>query len=266
MAILLGSLLYSGLLIGQIAAHSWIACTDYLEKNGDYWDASSCRAFARHGWQYTNKNEAFGTDKGYNINNPPPPNNNPCRTSRDDNGAYTSDHPMAVYHLGQEVIIAHPTKNHVADVGCTNKYIPDNGSFIYRSGVYPSQDPTLSQFKANEVADFGKAPFGHHIPDHVTRTYPKPGYQNAPKFCENPDKSLATNHFTIPNNLQPGRYTLLWAWYFNGPTELYTCCWEVDIVNTQAERDQRLQARGISTQDPVDMHPAVPQTGSDELP
>ena len=35
-------------------------------------------------------------------------------------------------------------------------------------------------------------------------TYPKPGYQNAPKFCENMDKALATNAFYIPN-VAPGK-------------------------------------------------------------
>ena len=96
------------LMTQQAAAHSWIACTDYLEKNGDYWDAGSCRAFARHGWQYTPRDEAFGTDRGYNINNPQEA--HACRTSRDDAQAYNSEHPMAAYYPGQEVIIAHPTK------------------------------------------------------------------------------------------------------------------------------------------------------------
>ena len=66
-------------------------------------------------------------------------------------------------------------------------------------------DPTLDEFKQNVVADLGRSPSGHSTPDEVTKTYPKPGYQNAPKFCENMDKALATNDFTVPNNLAPGK-------------------------------------------------------------
>lgn len=92
----------------RVSAHSWITCTDYLEQNGEYWSSNLCRAFPRHAAQFTNKNEQFGLDKGYNIINPP--NSAPCRTRGDDSGAYTADHPMAVYYLGQKVVITHPTK------------------------------------------------------------------------------------------------------------------------------------------------------------
>ena len=48
------------------------------------------------------------------------------------------------------------------------------------------------------------SPFGHTKSQAEITTYPKPGYQNAPKFCENMDKALATNAFYIPN-LEPGK-------------------------------------------------------------
>ena len=51
----------------------------------------------------------------------------------------------------------------MADVGCTNKYIPDNGNFIFVSEKNPVADPTISQFKANIVTDLGTAPFGHEV-------------------------------------------------------------------------------------------------------
>ena len=93
----------------QIAScHSWIACTDYLEQNGDYWNPALCRAFARHGSRFTPRNGQFGEDKGYNVINPPE--SAPCRTSRNDAEAYDGDHPMAAYYTGQTVVIVHPTK------------------------------------------------------------------------------------------------------------------------------------------------------------
>ncbi|XP_067949970.1 uncharacterized protein [Watersipora subatra] len=239
-------------LSGNVASHSWIACTDYLQENGDYWSSSYCRAYARHGHQYTNK-ENFGTDTGYNYVNPQE--NQPCFTTRDDANAYNSAYPMAVYYPGQKVVVAHPTKNHVAET-CTNQYIPDNGNFVYRSDVNPVSDPTLSAFKNNEVVDLGISPFGHDKTVADITTYPKPGYQNAPKFCENTDKALATSAFYIPTDLQSGRYTFLWSWSFNSvnPSDTYTSCWEADVVSTKSERDNILSSNGLSTNDPELLH------------
>ena len=95
-------------------------------------------------------------------------------------------------------------QNHVADVRCTNKYIPDNGNKVWLGPRNALNDVTLSEYQANQIADLGVAPTGHAIPDEVTPTYPKPGFQNAPKFCEDTDKALATNTFTVPDKLQPG--------------------------------------------------------------
>merc|ERR1712038_1554899 len=194
-----------------VKAHSWIACTDYLEENAGDWNSDLCRAFPRHAQQYAPKG-SFGVDTGFDHR---PQENSPCKSSRDDNGAYNSDYNMAVYYPGQKVILAHPTKNHVADTRCTNKYIPDHGNYLYASEKDAYQDPTLSQFLANQIVDLGVSLFGHEIPDSTINTYPKPGYQNAPKFCDNPDKALATYAFTVPDNLEPGRYTFMWEWLFN---------------------------------------------------
>ena len=92
----------------------------------------------------------------------------------------------------------------MADVRCTNKYIPDSGNRIWIGPRDAIADATLSDFLSSLVADLGVAPVGFNVPDDVTTQYPKPGFQNAPKFCENTDKSLATNSFTIPD-LHPGK-------------------------------------------------------------
>jgi hypothetical protein len=101
-------LLTSVIYVTSVSGHSWITCTDYLEENGDYWDAALCRAFPRHGAEFTSRTGQFGADKGYNVINPP--NNAPCRTRRDDAKAYDGNHPIAVYFPGQNVVITHPTK------------------------------------------------------------------------------------------------------------------------------------------------------------
>jgi len=46
-----------------ISCHSWIACSDYAEKNAAEWDANKCRGFARDSPTYAQKNN-FGLDRG----------------------------------------------------------------------------------------------------------------------------------------------------------------------------------------------------------
>ncbi|KAI8494221.1 hypothetical protein Bbelb_279810 [Branchiostoma belcheri] len=231
-----------------VAGHSWIACTDYTEMNGQDWDAGKCRAFPRSGQQFVPKSAAFGTDTGYNFHGKE---EQPCRTARNDGGAYTADHPMAVYYPGQRVVFTHPTKNHVADPVCTNNFIPDNGNQILVGPKDGGADPKFSEFALLE--DLGVSPTGN-LPASIMSSYPKPGYQNAPKFCDNQDKALATGNFTLPTDMQPGRYTFLWAWSFNSPQDTYTSCWEADVVASQTERDNRLQQRGQASGDACDFN------------
>ena len=43
---------------------------------------------------------------------------------------------------------------------------------------------------------------------------------------------------------------MMWGWYFNSLQDLYTTCWEVDIVFSRAERDLILLSRGQNTAEP----------------
>ena len=53
-------------LIYTVAGHSWLACTDYAEKNGADWDPEKCRGFPRDAPRYARKN-SFGVDTGKDI-------------------------------------------------------------------------------------------------------------------------------------------------------------------------------------------------------
>ncbi|XP_078586300.1 uncharacterized protein LOC144868202 [Branchiostoma floridae x Branchiostoma japonicum] len=227
----------------KVAGHSWVSCTDYTEKNGATWDQTKCRGFPRSAERFANRRGVFGVDTGYDFT---PSENQVCKTARNDVTQYSASHPMAVYYPGQEVVFVHPTKNHVADVRCTNKFIPDRANKILLGARNAPGDVSLSQFR--EVADLGVSPHGNGVPDRVTTQYPKPGYQNAPRFCEDPDKAMATGAFTLPQDLRPGRYTLVWLWEFN-EGQLYSSCWEADVVATRADRDNRLTQQGSSTGD-----------------
>ncbi|CAH1783782.1 unnamed protein product, partial [Owenia fusiformis] len=230
-------------------SHSWVNCVDYLEKNGEDYEHDLCRAYPREGERYVPKTGQFGRDTGYDSR--PGTTGNACEFPRDDT-KYTAAHPMAVYYPGQQFVITHPTKNHVADVRCTSKYIPDNGNELYIGPKDAQGTPTLAEFLNNPLADLGISPFGNNVPNAVTTTYPKEGFQNAPKFCENPDKALATNNVTLPD-LEPGRYAILWIWRFNGNQDMYTTCWDADVVATKAERDAIYTQRALSTKPLIDV-------------
>jgi len=230
-------------LVAMVNGHSWIACTDYQEENGAYWDKELCRAYPRYAEKYANK-DSFGNDRGFDYR---PQGGAPCR--KDGSSPYSDSYPKAVYYPGQRVVITHPTKNHVSDTRCTSKYIPDHGNYIYAVQGDENSDPDMATFSANKIADLGLSPNGWAIDESVINSYPKPGYQNAPAFCENMDKAMATAAFDIPQTQNTGSHTFMWEWAFNGPQDIYTTCWEVDIVANKAERDRILANRGQSTDD-----------------
>ena len=47
----------------EVYSHSWLACVDYTEKNGNYWDPAKCRGFPRDSARYAPK-DSFGLDRG----------------------------------------------------------------------------------------------------------------------------------------------------------------------------------------------------------
>ena len=91
-----------------VQCHSWLACTDYLEENGVFWDQGKCRAFARHSETWCPRDALFGLDFGFDFRGSSQ--DVACKTTRDDTNAYTQKHPMAVFYPGQKVILVHPTK------------------------------------------------------------------------------------------------------------------------------------------------------------
>lgn len=200
-------------IITVVNAHSWLQCADYSEENGRTWDAKKCRAYPR---DYVNKFQwagyTWGADVGMNYQ---PQEGQACQSGN----AYSTAYPAAKYQVGQKVCLAWPPKNHVA-ASCDNQNIPDSGTWVYRSGLNPTSDPSLSAFRSNLVHDFGKN----------TQAGAGVGFQNCPEFCSNRDKALCTNCFTIPSNLQNGKYTFMWLWAFNGPADLYSTCFDVEIV------------------------------------
>jgi len=71
------------------------------------------------------------------------------------------------------------------------------------------------------VKDFGK----NTVADGMV------GFQHCPLFCSNNDKALCNNCFDVPTDLQVGStYTFVWEWSFNSLSDMYSSCWEAQIV------------------------------------
>ena len=49
--------------VGTSLAHSWIACSDYVEANGATWDPKKCRGFPRDSARFAPK-DSFGMETG----------------------------------------------------------------------------------------------------------------------------------------------------------------------------------------------------------
>ena len=228
--------------ISSVAAHSWLACVDYGEKNARYYDHAKCRGWPRAASRYAPIGGVFGGDTGFDTR--PQSNTVPCASKRADDD-YQTGHHSAVYFPGQQVVLAHPMKNH--GIGsCTNKYIPDNGNWIYfqEQTKVGEQDPQLIEFKENRLANLGISPFGHQVPEDQVAAFPKPGFQNAPAFCEDTDKALGTYSFNIPNDFEPGSYTFAWLWAFNGQQDYYSTCFDVEVVADADSRATKMSDRG----------------------
>ncbi|XP_078573449.1 uncharacterized protein LOC144860181 [Branchiostoma floridae x Branchiostoma japonicum] len=243
------------------AAHSWIVCTDYLENNGWYWDAAKCRAWPRNAEQYNLRDRVFGEAGGtagfvHRLDNHPEL--TPlCNDPRDDANSYQL--PMAAYYLGQKVVLTHPTNNHASDPNCdiSNKRgraDTENLMFV----VDGDEDPCcIDSDKLIQIMDMGVSPYNHgdvQFSDEVLSTYPKVGFQNAPKFCEDPADAMGTYNFTIPMDMKPGRHTFVWKWIRVPSVNPFTTCWEADVFATKAERDAHYLATGRTTEDMWDFY------------
>jgi len=203
-----------------ILAHSWVACTDYRilsDDDGKTFNPANCYAYARN-WKDGHATTVFGLDTGYDYR----PNNAPlCKypLSGPISNYYSDQYPMAQYTPGQRVCLAWPPKNHVTAT-CVNPYIPDNGLKIFVSSPNPTSDPADAS-GMRLVKDFGKN----------TQADQFIGFQHCPLFCQDNDKALCTNCFDVPSDLQVGStYTFVWEWAFNSLTDLYSSCWEAQIV------------------------------------
>jgi hypothetical protein len=209
-------------LLYKINAHSWLECTDYNINSEDdklYWDKNKCNGYPR-GFTYQYEVN-FGVDTGFEVNydmhggQQGRHNNGGCYPNLEN--TYNDKIKISKYNAGQVICLAYPSKNHVAEV-CTNQYIPDTGTKIYRGTIISSNEFTIDK------------EYQHLNGEHIKGQIDYKGFQHCPKFCENMDKSLCTMCFKLEDDILEGRYTFKWAWEFN-PGEFYYSCWDANIVN-----------------------------------
>ena len=202
-------------LLGLAWSHSWLACSDYRgEVTGldDDYDEDDCFGYPR---DWTSNTLAgigdFGSDRGYNYQ---PGGGRTCRNALDGDQDYTDDFPMATYVQGSTVRVLWPAKNHarVRDFGleiyaccgddCTDDFENDVDTFT-SEGIL--------------VADFGTNVNGGSI-----------GFGNCPDVS-NTDRAVCFGDFEVPTSLE-GECTFVWYWPFNSDQDVYTTCFEADVL------------------------------------
>jgi hypothetical protein len=214
--------------LGYVSSHSWLQCTNYKitsDNDKNYFNASNCLGRSRCGWNslLDEEKSGFGTDSDLQFTRDP----NACQCYKDNAKAYTKEAPMSHYDLGQTVCLAYPAKNHVAEnckahPNTTNEFIPDGGITIAMSALPNTETYDVVIPHQNGIHQKGKIDYK--------------GYQNCPKFCEEPDKALCTICFKLGDDIPYGTYSLHWKWEFN-PNEYYVTCWEATIGTAPCDDD-----------------------------
>jgi len=207
---LLSVLFLAATITGSVRAHSWIHCSDY---RGDWrnYEPAQCHGHPRPvNGMVPQQSSGFGVDIGFDEQP-----STSCHIGTANNPV---DYPMARYRQGQEIVLAWPSKNHVAAT-CTNPSIPDTSLELFVAPLAEDGHPDdFVQVKASFSDD-----------PHENGKIDFKGFQNCPAFCENMDKSLCTGSFWVPANLSDGVYTFQWKWVFNGGSAPYITCFEAYV-------------------------------------
>jgi len=126
---------------------------------------------------------------------------------------------MAVYAPGQTIYISHPAKNHVAELPCTNQFIPDAGMELLMS----------TEVNVDTLDYSVPLVGGVHVDGQVDHL----GYQRCYKFCDNMDKSHCLTGWTLPETITEGRHSFQWRWEFNAG-QFYSNCFDAMITANAA--------------------------------
>merc|ERR1719242_641575 len=198
-----------------------------------------------------NVGATFGADIGMDYR-PPANGAKPCQG---DAANFAANYPNGAvqYEVGGTYTLAWPPKNHVA--ACGNANIPDTFLKLHMVPYTDGQsDPNQSVFRDNlvQTATFTNDP-------HVKGAVDYKGFQKCPNFCNNRDKALCTGDFTVPEGTAPGKYTFQWYWAFNGPADLYSTCYEAEIVaKGQGDNTGFNPVGGTTTPSPTTAAPTQP--------
>ena len=206
-------------------------CTDYQGTiNGYDYDENECNGWIRD-WVFYDI--SFGTDQGIDYSVTVGSGESLCRDELDGSSSdgYSLDYSdkRAFYTSGQTITIIHPAKNH-ANYDCFN-YVPDTEMKLYMN---PNVNPN-SELSNNgtSMTDNGYI-LVRDWHDNCTPGTDGCGFQNCPGFdCDDTDKAVCIQSFTVPTVSQSGYYTFVWYWIFN-PGQLYTSCWEGYIQSSSS--------------------------------
>jgi hypothetical protein len=220
------------LAISQVAAHSWHVCNAYTivptsTSDNTNFQESACVGWARnYSWAAAIfPNNLFSGDSGYQV----VPGNTlpPCKVTRTPNTPvsdyYSARFPMANYTIGSKYMVLWPAKNHGSGAN-----IPDNNVQLYAVCDTTSDPANVAAYKtaANLVIDW-KANNGT-------------GFKNCPAADSgvNGDGAQCFQYFTVSSSFfskYAGKTcTFIWHWEFNSASDLYTSCFDANILAAPA--------------------------------
>jgi len=266
------------LLLGGVAAHSWLECVDYpaeVTRTRGY-DKTLCRAFAR---SWSNRGAQASTPGRDTLpaqfNRPLDNNGRVCFTSINDPSNYSPKYPRATYRLGQKVRLIWPSKNHggPSDGSC-RETSRDRGMELHVKCGGP-------EITFDEVVN-GKRWLALNMKQSgwQTQKWGKgwsdgKGFKQCLNFCANTDLSMCWGDFIVPDGL-PENQVCTFYWYWNSGRP-YTICWEAMILASQSNdipvpliqppspTTRAPKSQNVPTSSPVNQVPSSPAVGITNL-
>jgi hypothetical protein len=219
------------LAVSHVSAHSWHVCNDYsivptsTSTNANFQE-SACKGWARN---YSLAaaivpNNVFSGDSGYPVQ--PGTTLPPCKVTRTPGtplaNYYSARFPMANYTVGSKYMVLWPAKNHGTGVN-----IPDTNMQLYALCDTTSDPANVAAYKtaANLVIDW-KANNGT-------------GFKNCPAADAGiGDGAQCSQNFTLSSDFfskYAGKTcTFIWHWEFNNAADIYTSCFDANILAAPA--------------------------------
>merc|ERR1712178_141716 len=239
--------------VSRMRAHSWMRCSDYhAEITGQDYNETYCSGWMR-GENFDNIYFGQEVEVGGPIHQVQIGDGQPlCQHTLD--GSHSNTYKMAQYKSRQSVRVVWPAQG-PANYGC-GAPLPSGVLKLYMN---PNVNPTEDLPNKNRtMADQGYV-LVKDWEDGCTPGTDGCGFQNCPKYCEDPWNAPCFGDFVVPDVDTAGYYTFVWFWWFSGP---YISCYEAYVTPEGASRDPTMEPTIMPTLVPtvMTMEPTIMPT------